>query len=136
MRRHPATQADAQRLGVRIALDYGVLECDRCARKILQAIGPRADTELIRLSTTDGSDIIGLEERDLQVSETGIHVGVCIGNLVIDNLHPGGTPRAAWAGRFISGFAQPLQLTTRAARVFFHRRFLRRQFDLFVSSKS
>jgi Papain fold toxin 2 len=135
MAKPPASVAAAQRLAGSIARRYTTFECVECARDIVRALGRTADAEVIKLLTSDRSAVIGLTARDVQISQTGHHVGVRVGDLVFDNLHPDGVPAAAWVGEFLAGTGVPLDRHARAIATFFGRRFLRKQFDQFASSR-
>jgi hypothetical protein len=135
MAKPPASLAAAQQVASGIARRYTTFECAECAREIVRALGPTADAEVIKLLTSDRSAAIGLATRDVQISQTGHHVGVRVGDLVFDNLHPGGVPAAAWAGGFLVGTGAPLDRHARAGATFFGRRFLRKQFDQFASNR-
>jgi hypothetical protein len=134
MPKYPRDLPGALRIATTIASRFGNLECDQCARGIVQALGPNLGIEVVKL-VSDHSDIIGLANADLQITETGLHVGVKIGNAIVDNHHPNGIPDHAWPGQFISGVNKPLRVVPCPAADFFARRFLRKRFDRFVSSK-
>lgn len=127
--------AAAQRAASRIARRWTTFECVNCAREIVRALGPTADVEVIKLLTSDRSGVIGLTAADVQVSQTGHHVGVRVGGLVFDNLHPDGVPDGAWPGAFLTATGAPLEQHARAVATFFGRRFLRKSFDQFASSR-
>jgi hypothetical protein len=135
MARRAENVAAAQRTASRIARRYTTFECAECAREIVRALGATADAEVIKLLTSDRSPVIGLADADVQISQTGHHVGVRVGGLVFDNLRPDGVLADAWVGEFLTGTGAPLERHARAVAMFFGRRFLRKPFDQFASSR-
>lgn len=133
MLQYPATLVEAQQRAREIAFAFGPQECAVCARLIIQALGPDLDVEILKLRTSDESDVIGLVNQDVQVTETGIHVGVRVGNQVFDNHHAAGIDVEHWESRFVAAFGTPLIRISRDASEFFGQRFLGRRFDRFVS---
>ncbi len=57
--------------------------CSQCAEDILRTLGPSENVRLVRIKTKPGApQLIGAElpnGRVIQISETGLHVGVEVG---------------------------------------------------------
>jgi hypothetical protein len=129
------TQEKAQQAASKIASRFGVFECDRCAREIAKRLGRRSDAIFQRLSTADRSDIIGLADEDKQISASGFHVGVRIGDKVFDNLHHTGVSAHEWADRFVTSTGADLLIESRPIIVFFAKRFLTKKFNRWLGHR-
>ena len=119
---------EAQQVASKIAKKYGRFECDRCAREVAKRLREKVDATFERLCTADKSDVIGLAEEGIQISANRVHVGIRIGDKIIDNLHPEGVPSSEWAGRFISATDAPLVQQSRPIQEFFGKIFLVKKF--------
>lgn len=62
------------------------------------------------------------------ISQNKVHLGVRIGDKIIDNIHHDGVPAAEWAERFHSATDAPLKQQSRAIGDFFGKTFLTKQF--------
>jgi len=84
-----------------IAQKYeGEFQCDACAKEIAKALGKDYQATFERLRTTDGSDVIIQPATDAQISKNKMHVGVRIGDKIIDNVHPQGVQASEWTAMF------------------------------------
>jgi len=94
----------AHAIAAQAAQGYPVLQCQECAENIRDALvaagfrgqfvelrSPGIRPYIICLSHNDGQSTITLNNR---------HVGVRVGNLVFDNLHPTGVPYDDWVQDF------------------------------------
>jgi Papain fold toxin 2 len=132
---YPVTLAEAQETASAIARDFANFECTDCSKKIAQALGPRQDSTVVKLRVSDGSSVIGLRAQDRQISQTGHHVGVRVGDIVFDNLHPNGLAADEWLRAFVSGTGATLSQYERSLAKFFGERFRSKEFDRFASSR-
>ena len=135
MPRYPVTLAEAQMVASKLASAFVYFECTACAKRIVQALGPRHDGAVLKLRVADGSSIIGLRAQDRQISQTGHHIGERLGDRVFDNLHPDGLDLEEWPRAFLSGTGAALSQFERALVSFFGARFLAKEFDRFASSR-
>ncbi len=96
--------SDALELAAQAAKGFQVLECEQCARNIqnaLMAAGHKA--QIIELKGVAGGDYMvcfshgGGQET---ITQNGRHVGVRVGDIVFDNLHPDGLPFDHWLKDF------------------------------------
>jgi hypothetical protein len=89
-----------------IIADFQNLECESCARAILQWLRDNGDVgQLLRLRTAMGEDYILSQRRlaigdDGSITENGVHYGVQIGDFVFDNLSTYGLPLDQWLADF------------------------------------
>jgi hypothetical protein len=132
MPQRPLTLTEAQQWAGDISRLFGNYECTDCAAAIVKAIGPCPGAEIVRLSTMDGSGVVGLRAEDKRISVTGIHVGVRVGDLVFDN-HPAGVAATDWRSRFVAGTETDLVIASRPVVEFFGQIFRRKAFDYFVA---
>jgi hypothetical protein len=123
-----SVDATVQQTATVIARRYGVFECDGCVIEIAKKLGKRFVATFERLRTPDGSDVIALVDRGLQISTSGVHVGIRIGDRVFDNLHPEGVVAAEWPGKFMSATGAGLKQESRPIGGFFGKIFLRKKF--------
>jgi hypothetical protein len=122
------TIAEAQQLAQEVASRYGVFECERCAVEIARRLRNGFPATFERLRTSDQSDVIGLVEEGVQISRTGTHTGVRIGDKVYDNLYHEGVLETEWAGRFVAATEVPLLKVSRPVSDFFGKVFLTKKF--------
>lgn len=132
MPQRPTSLNQAQQWAGAVARLFDNYECAECAAAVLKAIGPYPQAAVVRLTTADGSSVVGLRDADKRISVTGIHVGVRLGDRVYDNHHPGGIAGAEWAGQFLAGTDTALIFSSKAAAELFGRIFRRKLFDQFV----
>jgi hypothetical protein len=132
---YPKNLAEAQEKARRIAMTFGNLQCTACAVQLAQALGPDVDAYALKLRTTGESDIIGLISRELRISLSGFHVAIRLGELVFDNLHHDGIAAELWAKKFTAGDDMLLTESSLPVRAFFGKRFKRRAFLQFTSSR-
>ncbi len=122
------TVEQAQQAASSIARRFGLFECDRCAKEIAKTLGKGFDAWFERLRTIDHSDVIGLADEGTQISTNGTHLGVRIGDKIVDNLLPEGVPAREWAGRFITATEAPLAQESKPISEFFGKIFLLKKF--------
>jgi hypothetical protein len=125
----PTTIEAAQRRATEIARDYGNFECDRCAIAIAAGLDRAVAATFERLATADQSDVIALADKDQQISLSGVHVGIRIGDRVFDNLHHDGVAAVAWAERFITATGAPLVQQASPVSAFYDTIFARKRFS-------
>jgi len=118
----------AQRKAATIARRFDAFECDRCAIEIVKALGKEVDATFERLCTSDRSDVIGLLREEMQISRSGVHVGIRIGDRVFDNLHPEGMAAEEWQAEFVSTTGAPLTRESVAIQQFFGKIFMKKRF--------
>ncbi len=88
----------------RAARGFELFECQECAdsvRLALQAAGIAG--AIIEIRDGFGKDFIACGCYDnwrTTISQNGRHVGVRVGNLMFDNLHPDGLPYQVWIDDF------------------------------------
>ena len=123
------TIEEAQRTAGEIAKKFGLFQCDRCATDIARLLGKSTLASFERLRTADQSDVIGLQREGIQISTNGTHVGVRLGDRIIDNLHPEGVPADDWIERFITATDAPLVQQSRPVSEFFGKGFLAKRFQ-------
>jgi papain fold toxin 2 of polymorphic toxin system len=119
----------AQRLAAGIAAKYDVFDCDKCAKAIARRLGKDFQASFERLSIVGEGDIIGLAATDMQISKNGVHGGIRIGDIIVDNIHPEGIPADEWADLFIAEYDAPLAHESRSIREFFGMIFLAERFN-------
>jgi hypothetical protein len=124
----PASIDAAQQIAMEIACQFGNFECDRSAIAIAKALGRDFDATFQRLATSDRSDVIALADRDLQISLSGVHVGIRIGGKIFDNLHPDGVTAGGWVKRFITATGAPLLEEACPLSAFYDTIFVRKRF--------
>src|SRR5262245_58802669 len=115
----PLTVEEAKQMACAVAEAYGVFECDQCAMAIAKRLGKGCGATFERLRTSDHSDVIGLVYEGIQISRNRAHVGVRIGDRIIDNLYHEGVTEGEWAGRFMSATAAPLVRQSKPVGDFF-----------------
>jgi hypothetical protein len=119
----------ARRLATTIASKFDVFDCDKCAKAIARRLGKDFQARFERLSIVGEGDIIGLAATDMQISKNGVHVGVRIGDIIVDNIHPDGVPADKWPDQFIAEYDAPLEHESRSTREFFGMIFLAERFN-------
>ncbi len=96
--------------------------------EIARKLGKNFAGSFERLRTSDRSDIIGLAQEGIQISISGVHLGVRIGDKIYDNLHHQGVPASAWARRFMAATDAPLLQESKPIGEFFGKIFLVKRF--------
>jgi hypothetical protein len=129
----PKTIEQAQRIAREIAKKFPVFECEECAIEIAKKLGKECIATFERLQTTDGGDIIGFVPESLLISKNGVHIGVKIGDLIYDNLHPDGVAAFLWPSRFVAGTRAPLERQSISISKFFGKIFLVEKFRRWVA---
>jgi hypothetical protein len=124
----PLSEEEAQQAASEVAGQFGLFECDRCAAEIAKRLGRRFPATFERLRTSDKSDVIGLIDEGIQVSQNRTHVGVRVGDRIFDNMHHEGVAASEWAGRFMTVTEAPLDRDSRPVSDFFGRGFLTKKF--------
>jgi hypothetical protein len=128
--RNPVLTVEAaQHEAAEIARTFGTFECDRCARAIAKKLGNHFDATFERLCTSDRSDVIGLANEGMQISTNRVHVGIRIGDKIIDSLHPEGVACAEWGIMFVSATEAPLVQQSVPIKDFFGKIFLVKKFN-------
>ena len=88
----------------RAAQGFAVLQCVECANKVkaaLLAAGHRGQwIELVGAGSRDFIVCLSFDGGKTSITETGRHVGIRVGELMFDNLHPDGMPLADWLRDF------------------------------------
>lgn len=125
----PATLQEALAFAAQIACKFKVLECKECAIAIAKQLGRDFDACFERLRTADETDVLGLLEGGIQASVNQTHLGVRIGDLIIDNPHPDGVPANQWAGRYVACSGAAFVQQSQPIRAFFGRGFLVKEFN-------
>jgi hypothetical protein len=64
----------------------------------------------------------------MQISTNGVHLGIRIGDRVIDNLHHRGLPAGEWADRFVTATEIRLERQSKPIAEFFGKIFLVKRF--------
>jgi hypothetical protein len=77
--------------------------------------------------------VIGLIQEGIQISTNGIHLGVRIGDKILDNVHPEGVPAGDWAAKFVSATDAPLVQQSKPVDEFIGKRFLAKRFHLWLT---
>jgi hypothetical protein len=128
------TALEAQHAASEIAARFGVFQCAECAIQIAKRLGTRFPATFERLRTSDRSDIIGMTQEGIQISSTGMHLGVRIGDKIIDNLHWEGVPATEWPGLFVSATEAPLSQLSKPIGELFGKVLLVKRFYRWLSA--
>src|SRR5262249_55031062 len=96
----PPTIEQAQVVAAEIAAGFKNLECAECVAAVAKELGCGVEASFERLRTTDGSDLILLVETGIPISTNKVHIGIRIGDVIIDNIHPGGVQASVWISRY------------------------------------
>jgi hypothetical protein len=92
----------SQEAAASAAKGFNILECEQCAQRVqaaLQKAGQKGQVIEIR----GGGDFIiskSLPSTARAISDNGRHIGVRVGDMVFDNLHPDGIPFTQWINDF------------------------------------
>jgi Papain fold toxin 2 len=82
------------------ARGFQVLQCQECARRIKDALlGAGHRGQLIEIRGAGGRDFmicLSYDGGQSTITQNGRHVGVRVGDVVFDNLHPDGMPFDQW----------------------------------------
>ena len=98
----PATEP--QTVASKAARGFDVYQCQECAQNIkasLQAAGYGG--RLVEIRGKAGRDFmvcLSYDEGRSTITQNGRHVGVRVGDLMFDNLHPNGIPADQWLKDF------------------------------------
>jgi hypothetical protein len=93
-----------QNVASKAARGFGVFQCHECAenvKKALQAAGYSGT--LVEIRGKAGRDFmvcLSYDGGQSTITQNGRHVGVRIGDLMFDNLHPNGIPADRWLKDF------------------------------------
>jgi Papain fold toxin 2 len=94
----------AHAIAAAAARGYQVLQCQKCAENVRkELIGAGFHGQIIELRNRGKCEFMvcmGYLRGQTTITETGWHVGVRIGNLVFDNLHPDGMRYDDWVQDF------------------------------------
>jgi hypothetical protein len=86
------------------AKGYPVLRCQECAENIRSALlAAGFHGQFVELNCRGGYEYLicmSYESGWTAITENGRHVGVRVGDMVFDNLHPAGMPYDAWVCDF------------------------------------
>ena len=90
-----------------ITLNFKILECDKCAKAIMQWLAQkRIKGKVIRLRTASSRQFHIISERLEQkgiresITDNGVHYGVEVRGRVFDNLSAEGLPKEQWLKDF------------------------------------
>lgn len=133
-RAEPRTIEQAQALAAEVARGFKNLECAECVIAIARRLGGESACSFVRLRTADNSDLIAAVAEWRQVSANKCHVGLQIGEIVIDNVYPDGVPADVWAGKFTAATRALLLIESRRVEEFFTSGFQTKRFKLWLSS--
>jgi hypothetical protein len=96
--------SDALTVARNAAQGFQVFQCRECAEKVREALlaaGHRGQQIEIRgLGGRDFMIFVSYDGGQSTITQNGRHVGIRIGDIVVDNLHPNGMPFDEW----IKGF--------------------------------
>ena len=87
-----------------IVVEFPVLECESCARAVLQWLAEnQIEGKLLRLKTRRKREVFMTSDRyslSESITENGTHYGVEVFGRVFDNLSAGGLARGVWLRDF------------------------------------
>jgi Papain fold toxin 2 len=96
--------ASAQEVAAQAARGFDRLQCQECAEAVRAALLAAGHTgQLIEIRARGKRDYmvcISFEEGRRSITQNGRHLGVRVGDLVFDNLHPLGLLYEAWLRDF------------------------------------
>jgi hypothetical protein len=96
--------SDALAVAINAAQGFQVFQCQECAEQIQQtllAAGHRGQRIEIRGSgSRDFMICVSYDGGQATITQNGRHVGIRIGDTVVDNLHPNGMPFDQWIKDF------------------------------------
>lgn len=96
--------SDALTVATNAAQGFQVFECQQCADKVRQtlvAAGHRG--QRIEIRGAGGRDFmicVSYDGGQATITQNGRHVGIRVGDVVVDNLHPRGMPFEQWIKDF------------------------------------
>ncbi|MGH7170284.1 MAG: papain fold toxin domain-containing protein [Gemmataceae bacterium] len=96
--------SEALTVATNAAQGFQVFQCQQCAEKLrqaLQAAGHRG--QQIEIRGAGGRDFmicLSYDGGQSTITQNGRHVGVRVGDIVVDNLHPNGMPFDRWIKDF------------------------------------
>jgi hypothetical protein len=94
----------AHEIAAKAAQGYPVLQCQECAEHIRNAlVAAGFHGQVVELKGREGYEhmvCMSYHEGRDSITENGRHLGVRVGDMVFDNLHPAGMPYDAWVQDF------------------------------------
>ncbi len=99
---------DAKQVAAATAQGFKLLQCEACADKVQKAlIGAGYAGHRIELRADFGHSFMGCLSYDgawTSITLNGRHLGIRVGDVVFDNLHPQGMEYEKWLGDFVAPF--------------------------------
>jgi len=95
---------DALTVAANAAQGFQVYQCQQCAEAIKQALvaaGYRGQrVEIVGTGRRDFMICLSYDGGQATITQNGRHMGIRIGDIVVDNLHPDGMPFDQWIKDF------------------------------------
>ncbi len=129
------TLEEAQNLAGKVAGEFDIFECDLFIRKMAKFLGRNFPATVERIRVSDDSEVLVLVENFQQIAMTGFHLGLGIGDLVYDNIHPQGVLATQWAGKYMAATGRPLRADSKSLADFFGKIFLVKRFNHWIVQK-